>query len=284
MLENLSFPFNETLTNPDEFYGRVRERTLLMTRVRSGSSTSIVGPRRIGKSWLLTYLNLVIPYETGPIARMGFLSGDSPSIKTLDDFIAGALQELGGLTPGTGRTRSRVSLEQLDRFVKEQRTRRQVLVLYIDEFESLCERGIFTQQVLQFMRSICQAGLGLVTVSKCSLIEITIEGRSSPFFNIFEQVVLKPFTVEEAREFVRHKGEQADLSLEEQEKLLLYAQDESRLWPPAKLQLAGKQLLGDKLLAQNGTPHIYRPQDPHYWREFQERVEQTYSSIVRPQA
>src|SRR5260370_21774944 len=45
------FQFNSPLTNPDEFYGRINTRATLISRTRKGASTSIVGPRRIGKTW-----------------------------------------------------------------------------------------------------------------------------------------------------------------------------------------------------------------------------------------
>src|SRR5713226_6263223 len=56
-MPNSVFLFNQPLPDPGEFYGRVRERGALMDRIRNGASTSIVGPRRVGKTWLMSYLS-----------------------------------------------------------------------------------------------------------------------------------------------------------------------------------------------------------------------------------
>src|SRR6185312_5920726 len=70
---NRIFYFNERLPKANEFYGRARERETLINRTRNGSSTSIVGPRRIGKTWLIDYLKHVAPTELHPSTRLVYL-------------------------------------------------------------------------------------------------------------------------------------------------------------------------------------------------------------------
>jgi hypothetical protein len=53
------FLVNVLLPHTSEFFGREKERAILLNRLRSRASTSIVGPRRIGKTWLLMYLYLL---------------------------------------------------------------------------------------------------------------------------------------------------------------------------------------------------------------------------------
>src|SRR5437899_2441084 len=63
------FLFNEHLPDPSEFYGRKLECEALINRARKGASTSIVGQRRIGKTWLIEYLIQVAPTELVPNYR-----------------------------------------------------------------------------------------------------------------------------------------------------------------------------------------------------------------------
>src|SRR6266516_5301263 len=72
-LPDSTFLFNQSLLDPSEFYGRVRERMVLLARVRKGESTSIVGSRRIGKTWLMQYLRLVAREELGSRFLVGYL-------------------------------------------------------------------------------------------------------------------------------------------------------------------------------------------------------------------
>src|SRR5579885_2827904 len=67
------FHFNERLPHPGEFYGRIRERETLLSRTRRGACTSLVGPRRIGKTWLLDYLRLLAMERLGVGYRIGYV-------------------------------------------------------------------------------------------------------------------------------------------------------------------------------------------------------------------
>src|ERR1700730_10213101 len=89
------FLFNESLPEASELYGRKRERATLLSRTRRKASTSIIGPRRIGKTWLLQYLQLVASEELGSRFRVAFLDGMSPRCKTVTGFVAEALSKLG---------------------------------------------------------------------------------------------------------------------------------------------------------------------------------------------
>ena len=126
-----------------------------------------------------------------------------------------------------------------------------------------------------------QLGLGLVVSSKRPLIDIVGDyGKTSGFFNIFEQLTLKPFNTEEAEEFIRAKALQAGFSDQEQALILKYSQKDEQQWPPLRLQLTGKLLMEDKILAFSEGSQYYRPEDPNYWKEFEERLEEKYRGTV----
>src|SRR5439155_1315632 len=67
------FFYRMELSDTHECSGRAHEKTILISRTRKGAPTSIVGPRGIGKTWLMSYLKLVAPTEFGSKVRIGYL-------------------------------------------------------------------------------------------------------------------------------------------------------------------------------------------------------------------
>ncbi len=276
------FLFNELLSDPIEFYGRVRERETLISRTRRSSSTSIVGPRRIGKTWLISYLQLVAPARLGSGFQIGYLQATAPSCATLAGFIAQTLEALGI----TILNYSDISLDKLEQTVKNLKSRNRSPILCIDEFEGLAEQQEFNLEFLENLRAITNVGLGLVVASKRPLVDIVIDmvgegARTSPIFNIFEQLTLNPFSLPEAEKFAQDKSVQGGFMDEERRYLLEYGQKEGQQWPPLRLQLVGKMLLEDKNLATTENPYYYRPNDLNYWRDFEKRLEDKYQAVVR---
>lgn len=280
-----TFCFNMALTDTREFFGRVREKTILLDRTLKGESTSIVGPRRVGKSWLLNYLRLVAPIRLGSHVRLLLLDGTAPSCATLPGFVAEVLRGLGGV-PVSGTSVTGL-FELLERHIQALRAKNQIPILCLDEFEAFCKLPDVHLAVLEHLRALIQSGLGVVLVSQRPLLDVVAalsgeQQRASPFFNVFRQITLRPFTVQEALSFVTAKGSQAHFSQEEQDYLLRYGRQEDQdLWPPLRLQLTGTLLQEDKALAVQENPVCYRPQDPDYWQDFARRVEEVYQGSVR---
>ena len=138
--------------------------------------------------------------------------------------------------------------------------------------------------MLENLRAIANQGLGMVVVSRHPLSETVASilgepGKTSPFFNIFEQITLKPFTKQEAEVFALEKSKQAGFTYDERVFLLQYGQ-EKKQWPPLRLQLAGEMLLSDKNLAAREDPHYYRPNEADYWQDFKQRLLETYRGVV----
>ncbi len=267
------FLFNTRLPHPKEFFGRKRERESLKSRTRIGSSTSIVGTRRIGKSWLIEYLRLVAKNQLGSRFRVGCLDATAPSCATVAGFTAKALEELGTLSSNAENTN--LSLAMLERFVNDLRLKDQTPVLCIDEFEGFNNRQIFDLNFFTGLRAMTQGGLVLVVASKKPLINIVGSyGDTSGFFNVFEQITLKPFTREEAEEFVRAKGDQSAFTESEKVWILGCGLRGEQQWSPLRLQLAGKLLLDDKI------HQYYHPDDPIYWERFTEELEEKYRGVL----
>ena len=272
------FPFIVRLPKTSEFFGRVIDRVTLIDRTYIQASTSIVGSRRIGKTWLLQYLMLVARTELGSRFRICYLDATTPSCATVAGFIAEVLKGFGY---SNLIAHSDSDLKLLERYVKELRKRNQPPILCIDEFEGLDNEQEFDLNFFRSLRSIAEAGLVLVVASKRPLIEIVGEpGKTSGFFNIFEQLTIEPFNLEEAEAFAKAKGNQAGFTDQERDLLLKYGQTEEQRWPPLRLQLVGKMLLGDKLLGEKEGVRYYSPNDPSYWQKFERRLEDKYRGAV----
>lgn len=267
------------LPNIDELYGRKRERIALLDRTLKGVSTSIVGPRRIGKTWLIDYLKLAISTQFDTTFRLAILDGTMPQCQTITEFCTRVLNAFGVPFAAT-----QADMDILGRFIIEQKARTITLVLCIDEFEGFFNKQAFDYEFFANLRYLAQNdGLVLVISSKNPLIDIVGEHyKTSPFFNIFDQLSLRPFNSSEAEEFAKNKRAQAGWNDEEQVALLTYGQEKKsqQKWPPLRLQLVGQILLEDKYLAATGVLNHYRPSDATYWREFEQRIEEKYRGVV----
>jgi transcriptional regulator with XRE-family HTH domain len=267
------FPFNEQLVNRRAFYGRKRERHKLIDRTQKEASTSIVGPRRIGKTWLVKYLGLVALQELGPRFRLGYLDATLPGCATMAGFAQEALKQLGLPVPATP-----TGLVDLQHGLQALTAEGEIPVLCIDEFEYFSKRrDEFNATFYQGLRAMTQQTppLVLVVVSRRPLYAIlshdnkdvsALDEETSLFFNIFEQITLKPFNDDEAEQFIREKSREAGFTKEESAYLWQYGKEGEQQWPPILLQIVGKMLLEDKQHQVKKDQH-YRP---HFEQRFAE--------------
>ncbi|SRR6266567_2164118 len=270
------FFFNMPLPDYKEFYGRRREYAELLDRTSKRSSTSIVGQRRVGKTWFLHYMLDKASLELGSRFRIAYVDGASPACATVSGFILSVLVRLGvHYFPARDET---IDLVFLEKKIKEIRRGKHIPVICIDEFEGLAHEDRFDQRFFMGLRAMAESELVLIVASQHPLIDIvTSLPKTSPFFNIFRTLTLRPFSNEEAEEFIRAKSSQAGFSDQEQERLSYYTR-EQRL--PIRFQLVGTLLLTDKLLAEKEGSNFYRPDDPLYWRDFERRLEEQYQEVV----
>src|SRR5258708_16226190 len=176
------FLFNEPLPAAGELYARQKERKTLLSRTIRKASTSIVGPRRIGKTWLMHYLRLVAPEQLGSRFRIGYLDGMSPKCRTVNGFVGEALNGLGLLVPDVIE-----GLETLDKGLQEMLVKKLIPVLCIDEFERIGSREAFSLDFFEGLRAMAGASdLVLIIASKSSL-RPTVDStpQVNPFFHLF---------------------------------------------------------------------------------------------------
>jgi len=273
------FLFNQALPDPGEFYGRIRERRTLLDRTYSKESSSIVGPAKIGKTWLMDYLRLTAPQELGSRFHVSYVDAMLPSCGTVEGFTFKAAHGFGVPWALDDANRGLTALEQV---VASLIANNKVPILCVDTFEALATKTGFDLPFFAGLRALTRVGLCLVTASKKPLIDIVSRAvKESPFFNVFEQLSLEPFTRGEAETFAQAKSFQAGFTHQEYTRLLEYGKAEEQQWSPLRLQLVGKMLLEDKILAEVEGPAYYEPDDPHYWQMFEEQVEKKYRGVVR---
>jgi transcriptional regulator with XRE-family HTH domain len=266
------FLFNESLTDSLEMYGRRRERDILLNRTYRKASTSIVGPRRIGKTWLVDYVRLVASRELSTRFCIGYLDATMPSCKTVDGFVNGALEELDLPSVDHG------GLVALEKGLKLLKSRGMVPVLCIDEFEGLSNRQEFTLDFFRGLRAMAHSyGLVLIAVSRQPLsVVVGKDVETSGFFNIFEQVMLEPFNVEEATVFIREKSKQANFTEQESQCLWKYGEESEQEWPALRLQLVGKMLLEERDQPKDDD----EADSIKYWQRFEQKLEKIYREVV----
>jgi hypothetical protein len=282
------FHFDEFfLPSPEEFYGRAYERLTLIERISKRSSTAIVGEYRVGKSWLMQYLQQIAPThpQLGPHVRIGRLSASSPYCRTLAGFVKQALEELN-VSLNKFNSHGTSSMERLALAAGDMRRRGIIPVLCIDDFEALLGRPDFDKSFMEGLRAVAEdEGLVLITSSREPLHQVIehIIGETSPLFNIMQQVVLKSFTEKEAQTFVNEKAEQAGLNQEEQEFFLQCAAvtqpDGRQGWPPLRLQLTGRLLLADKYSAREKQRIFYDINNLSYQLAFKTCLDEQYEAV-----
>ncbi len=259
------FFFNEPLLAPQECYGRRRERETLLNRTYRHASTSIIGPRRIGKTWLASYLRLMAEHEFGRRFHIGYLDATMPSCQTVTGFASEALEALSlPANPATG-------LLGLEKGLKLLKAKQETPVLCIDEFEGMGNRREFSLDFFRGLRAMTQIfGLVLIVISRQPISAIIGKDmETSGFFNIFEQIMLEPFQQREAEAFILAKSSQAGFGARETEALWRYGELSPGRWPPLRLQLVGKLLTEEPL-----------QESEHFWQQFEQRLEVLYREVV----
>src|SRR5438132_10746767 len=195
----------------------------------------------------------------------------SPRCRTMACFVAEALSKLGLPVPEVIE-----GLETLDRGLQELLAKKLIPVLCIDEFERISSREEFSLDFFEGLRAMTHTSdLVLIIASKNSLRQVVDKSvQGSPFFNIFEQISLKPFTYTETEQFIFEKGNVAGFQPNERDYLRKYGRmsENEQAWWPLRLQLAGKILVEDLDQAKK---------DPKNYRQgFEERFNTIYQAVM----
>jgi AAA+ ATPase superfamily predicted ATPase len=212
------FTFGNPIRGSSRFHGRKNEIRQIINRLMSSAheSTSIVGERRIGKTSLLNYLS-----DSEIAANLG-LSGQFCLVYI--DF-----QGLTDITPlrfwrrvltiMARNINSQELVQDIDQLSKQEsfdlfdledlfekiNNRGLIIVLFMDEFEYVTQNPKFKADFFGGLRALAiHHNLALVPATRRELVDLchSDEIKGSPFFNIFANVVLRPFLREEVDELI----------------------------------------------------------------------------------
>jgi len=298
------FTFGNPIRDPARFYGRKREIHEIVGRLLSSAleSTSIVGERRIGKTSLLNYLS------NPDVATSLGLTSDRYSLVYID------FQGLTDITPQRfwqrvlGKMGRAIGDPELTAAIKELRDRPQFdlfdledlfetvtarglkVVLFLDEFEYVTQNPKFTADFFGGLRALAiHHSLALVPATRRELVELchSEEIKGSPFFNIFVNVVLRPFTRQEVDELIEGYVGGTALAFTPQEKEFVFRLGGGH---PFFVQMAGHYLMEGKMhsLPQDALEEFVmvnfdEQADPHYsylWAHCSESEKITLLAIL----
>lgn len=205
------FTFGNPIKEPGRFVGRQAEIRQIVNRLLSSAheSTSIIGERRIGKTSLLGYLahpeiaaGLGLTANKFCLVYVDFqgLTDITPQrfwqrvLKKMaraicDKKFVPAIEKLAG--------EDSFDLFDLEDLFQASMDKGLTTVLLMDEFEYVTENPNFKSDFFGGLRALAiHNGVALVPATRRELVDLchSDEIKGSPFFNIFANVVLRPFS------------------------------------------------------------------------------------------
>ncbi len=279
------FTFGNPIKDPARFHGREAEIRQIANRLLSSAheSTSIIGERRIGKTSLLYHLS-----DPDVSAKLGLIPDKFCMVYV--DF-----QGLTDITPGRfwqrvlkkmSRSicnnnlksaieaisgRENFDLFDLEDLFEASQDMGLTIVLMLDEFEHVTQNPNFKGDFFGGLRALAtHHGVALLPATRRELVDLchSEEIKGSPFFNIFTNVVLRPFPAADAASLVDGylSGLKEAFSSEEREFILRLGGGQ-----PFFLQIAGHYLVDAKSQGLNARPLFEKvvtdfdqQADPHF--------------------
>ena len=257
------FTFGNPIKDPTRFHGREADIRQVVNRLLSSAheSTSIVGERRIGKTSLLKHLeNKQVAAQLGLVpSEFCMLYMDFQGLTDIspDRFWQRVLQKMERiickpeLIPEIRELRGKAELDLFDledmfTYITDQGL---TIVFLLDEFEYVTQNPNFGPDFFGGLRALAiHQNIPLVTATRRELVDLchSEELKGSPFFNIFANIVLKPFEHDEVLELLDDYLSQSELKFSDKEKELVYLLGGGY---PFFTQMAGNYLFEGK---QNG--------------------------------
>jgi hypothetical protein len=260
------FTFGNPIKDPARFIGRRAEIRQIVNRLLSSAheSTSIIGERRIGKTSLLSYLahpevsaGLGLTSDKFCLVYVDFqgLTDITPtrfwqrvlkkmSRSVCDESLKPAMEALSN--------QSQFDLFDLEDLFQASMDKGLTIVLLMDEFEYVTENPNFRSDFFGGLRALAiHSGVALVPSTRRELVDLchSEEIKGSPFFNIFANVVLRPFKLEEAESLLIKYTQNNEYPIGEAEKKLILNLAGGY---PIFVQMAGHYLMEGKTQGLGG--------------------------------
>ncbi|MEE8584006.1 MAG: protein kinase [Acidobacteriota bacterium] len=283
------------IRQPEDFFGRRSEVARILSRLGADppQSVSLVGERRIGKSSLLFHFtNPSVQKEAlgerADSLTTVFLDCQQLGRTTVEDFFGLLLKRIGFQSDdeapeGGGYGSFRRCLEGLEK--KERK-----LALLLDEFDAVTSNPAFGPDFYSFLRSMANNyPVAYLTSSKTELQRLCFseEISDSPFFNIFTNLYLKPFPVQEAEELIAVPSQRQGHPLKPFEPQIFemaghfpfYLQIACSAFFEEAAEKPGRQ--PDQAVVQGRFLEEAAPHFEHYWGQAPAEARQAMRRIIR---
>ena len=280
------------IQQPQDFYGRHAELSRIYERIKAArpQSMSLVGIRRIGKSSLLRAIH-------HPHHRRQYLPNASEYVLVLMDlqarrnvelpeFFQYLFHELEKEFRGRLQVRVAPNYDGMQKVVQAFHEAGLKLVFLWDEFESVTRNQKFGPEFYAFFRALAsQFNLAYIT-SSADLLQSLCHAKEisdSPFFNIFTNLRLGAFKIEEARRLIAAPSALAGRSLEAHTDFIL----DIAGGLPFFIQIACAALFSlpraDKLDLKKAKELFLEEARPHfkeYWEKFDESEQAVVAALA----
>ena len=279
------FTFGNPIKEPERFIGRKAEIRQIVNRLLSSAheSTSLIGERRIGKTSLLNYLahpevsaSLGLTPDKFCLVYVDFqgLTDITPtrfwqrvlkkmSRSVCDESLIPSIEKLSA--------QSEFDLFDLEDLFQTSMDKGLTIVLLMDEFEYVTENPNFKSDFFGGLRALAiHSGVALLPATRRELVDLchSEEIKGSPFFNIFANVVLRPFSRDEVNEMLEAYLQKSEITFTPEEKDFIWATGGGY---PIFAQMAGHYLmegkvqgLTDKALIQFAISNFEQQTEAHY--------------------
>jgi len=215
MLKNIPpnpyYDFN-AIRDPSRFFGREDQIYELLQACHKKQSLSITGSRHIGKTSLLNYLMDPVKHQKGKdnLQEHIFIFIDLRTYleKTRDDFFDSVCEQIythGQQQASSLKRASRSGEDQFSQLLKDLHKADFHIVLLLDAFDNIVKNTQFDANFFSFLRFPATRGwVSYITALIKPLYELVISRPEvdSPFFNIFKNCPLGPFTHDEAEQLI----------------------------------------------------------------------------------
>jgi len=232
-------PFHNrsSITKPGEFYGRNQELRHLSDMLLNTQCCAIVGERRMGKSSLLRHISMPEIHDACglPESEYIFAYVDFQGKEELsqEDFWKLLLQRLGrrvedaDLKDSFAEVRRQDSIRLLDiEYLLDEISFTGVnIVCLFDEFEYTAKSKQLDANFFSGLRSLANSfPIAYVTATQRSLLELDYlsDALDSPFFNIFREMPLGPFSESEALQLIRQPLAETAIAFDEDDEAFIF--------------------------------------------------------------
>ncbi len=222
------FGYTNPITDVQRFFGREKELWRIQDACRQTGSVSIVGERRIGKSSLLRLLSTPEVIKTSGLGDgCVFCLIDLQGFEEIDNeqFWDCVLRALLKKIPENFRDELKKALErkQFDNFSLRllfEKLEALKIIFLFDEFETILQNPRITLSLYGHLRYLSQnCPVMFITATRRELVYHCIDddAKASPFFNIFENIILKPFDIKESKNLIAAYLEKSEIRFTESE-------------------------------------------------------------------